>query len=356
MFPWTGKAATRIFGVRRKVKSEFNLQRLKEKEMYRFIDSIVLIVMLGIFSGASEARYVKGQNWADSVWYYSDRIQNYGLGGCTGGVLMEPSTIWWVLGPNDCDVDGDMDALTEDIYGEFTIDNDYVAGWRGGGVANKNQEIILKFEDGLKDIPEADDLVIRLYCGAKACCSVWASAESIDVNDFVKIGEVVGHYDEIPGIPGGLYDAFFDFNGIFLADVRYVRVYREAAGSDTGMFFDSFASAKIVEPNSCEEAELYGWSISSDINSDCFVNFSDYAILIGQWHKCNDPNNSDCDYSGFPNPNQYPSSCHGVWQSGFGIEADLNRDCYVDIIDLVKFAGDWLRCNDPNDLSCKANW
>ena len=324
--------------------------------MCRVVGSVTLITVFGVLSSRAQGRYIRGQNWADSVEYYTDRIQNYGLGGCSGGVLMDPNTTWWVLGPNDCDADGDMDAHTEDVYGELTIDNDYVAGWRGGGAANKNQEIILRFDYGLKDVPETNDLVIRVYCGGMARCSVWASAESNDVNDFVKIGEVVGHYDQIPGMPGKLYDAYFDFNGVFLGDVRYVRVCRETVGSDTGMFFDSFASAIIMEPNSCEEVASFGWSIDSDINFDCYVDFLDYAALIRSWHMCNDPSNPDCEHSDFRVPNQRPSSCYGLWQSGFGMSADLNRDCYVDLTDLAEFAGDWLRCNDPDAAACEVDW
>lgn len=328
----------------------------KEKNMCRVVGSVILITAFAVCLNAAEARYIRGRNWADSVEHYTERIQSYGAGGCAGGALMELKTMWWVLGPSDCDVNGDMDAFTEDVGGELTVDNDYVAGWRGGGAANDDQEIILKFEHGLKDVPDASDVVMRLYCGGKARCSVWASADSNDVNDFVKIGEVVGHYDQIPGIPGKLYDAYFDFNGLFLGDVHYLRVYRETMGSDTGLFFDSFGSATVMEPNSCEGVALFGWNIGSDIYSDCYVNFSDYAILASRWHTCNDPNNADCDHTGFPDPNQPPSCCYGVWQSGFGVEADLNRDCYVDVLDLAEFAGDWLRCNNPDDAGCEVNW
>ena len=316
--------------------------------------SIFMTVL--IFTCATEARYIRGQNWADSVDLYSERIQNYGLDSYSGGNIIEPKTTWWLLGQSDCDADSDMDSFTEDVNGELTIDNDNVGGWRGGGAININQEIILKFDYGLQDVPNANDLVIRLYCGGKAHCSVWASVDSNDVNDFVKIGEVIGHYDEIPGIPGKLYDAYFDFNGVFSNDVHYVRVYREAAGADTGMFFDSFASAIVMYPNSCEEVALFGWSIKSDINSDCYINFLDYAILASQWLKCNDPKNPDCDHTSFPLANQPPSCCYGVCQSGFGMEADLNHDCYIDIMDLIEFAHDWLRCNNPNDTGCEINW
>lgn|GEM_PF-1019598 len=322
--------------------------------MCQKVGNIVLVTVFGVFSCAAEARYIRGRNWADTVEYYTERIQNYGVGGPTGGVLMEPKTTWWVLGPNDCDMNGDMDAFTQEPDGKI-IDNDYVSGWRGSGAANENQEIIVRFDCGLQDVAGANDLVIRLYCGGKARCSVWASTDSNDVNDFVKIGEVIGHYDGIPGTPGKLYDAFFDFKGIFLADVHFVRVYRETVGADTGMFFDSFASATVKEPNSCEQVASLGWCIDSDINFDCYVDFWDYAALICKWHMCNDPSNPDCDHSGFPDPNQRPSSCYGVWQSGFGMEGDLNHDCYVDLIDFAELAGGWLRCNSPHDPACEAN-
>jgi len=324
--------------------------------MHRIVATIMLIASFEVFSSSAEARYIRGRNWADSVEYYTERIQSYGAGGCAGGILMEPETTWWVLGPNDCDMDGDMDAFTEDVDGLLTIDNDYVAGWRGGGPVNQQQEIIVKFHRGLDDIPAADDLVIRLYCGGKARCSVWASADSNRVSDFVKIGEIVGHYDQIPGTPGKLYDAYFDFNGAFATAVHYIRVYREAVGSDTAVFFDSFASAAVMEPNSCREAASFGWSIAADINADCYVDFLDYAMLTSQWHRCNDPKDPDCQRSGFADPNQPPSPCYGVWQSGFGMQGDLNRDCYVDIMDLAAFAHAWLRCNNPRDAACEVNW
>ena len=321
--------------------------------MKRLIYVALSAVMLGTFAGSANARYINGQNWADRVDSYTEWIQRFGVGGCGGGVLMEPNTTWWALGTNDCDRNGDMDAWSEDANGEQTIDNDYVAGWRA---ANEDQEIVVKFDIGLSDVNDANDLVIRMYCGGNARASVWASTNSNDVNDFVKIGDIIGAYDEIPGTPGMLYDAYFDFNGVFTGDVHYVRVYREVAGSDTGMFFDSFASAVVIEPSTCEEVIYYGWSISSDIYQDCHVNFSDYSEFANEWLKCNDPNDPNCDHTSFPDPNDPPSLCHGVWQSGYGIAADLNCDCYVDLLDIAVLADSWLKCNDPDDSNCTTTW
>jgi hypothetical protein len=35
-------------------------------------------------------------------------------------------------------------------------------------------------------------------------------------------------------------------------------------------------------------------------------------------------------------------------------DADLNRDCVVDFVDLAIFANDWLKCTDPQGLNCSA--
>jgi hypothetical protein len=45
-----------------------------------------------------------------------------------------------------------------------------------------------------------------------------------------------------------------------------------------------------------------------------------------------------------------------MWQSGFGIDSDLNRDCYVDLLDLAVLGDEWLNCNDPQDGRCQRNW
>lgn len=218
---------------------------------------------------------------------------------------------------------------------------------------NEGQEIVVSFDTGLEDREDSDDLVIRLYCGYKARASVWAS---VDGNDFTRIGRVAGRDGGVPGIPGILYDAYFDFDGFADEQVHFIKVYREATAPDTGMFFDSFASAAVIEPNTCEDVTEYGWNLRSDLYRDCHIDFLDYARFMAALAKCNDPENPDCDFTAFADLGYRPSSCHGIWQSGFGIDSDLNRDCYVDLLDLAVFADEWLECNDPQDGRCQCNW
>jgi len=43
-----------------------------------------------------------------------------------------------------------------------------------------------------------------------------------------------------------------------------------------------------------------------------------------------------------------PTSCAEVWQFGYGISVDINKDCMIDLLDLEILVLEWLECNDPS--------
>ena len=51
-----------------------------------------------------------------------------------------------------------------------------------------------------------------------------------------------------------------------------------------------------------------------------------------------------------------PSDCNQVWAKGYGIEADLNTDCKVDMKDVRMYAEKWLQCYVPGDSTCQKTW
>ena len=51
---------------------------------------------------------------------------------------------------------------------------------------------------------------------------------------------------------------------------------------------------------------------------------------------------------------QSPSDCDQVWDWDLGLVTDLDRNCHVDLDDIIKVTADWLRCNDPCYLDCEA--
>jgi len=188
----------------------------------------IFVVSICCLAASSQAALINGQNWADSVISYTSQIQNY------GGTIMNDSAEFWVLGQSDADQNGNMHAWNFDAG-----DLDNVAGWRGGSA---NQEIVVEFDTALTNVA-GDDLVIRMYCGKNASASVFVSQDNAN---WTSVGSIVGAPLQVPGKPGFLYDAAFDFSGLFSSDVHYVKVHRNTAGSSTGMFFDSFAS--VPEP------------------------------------------------------------------------------------------------------------
>lgn len=188
---------------------------------------LLAIAVIAFGGSSSQAGLISGQNWADSVTSYTSQIQNY------GGIKMDSSTEFWVLGQSDADQGDNMYAWDDG-------DIDYVAGWRAGSA---NQEIVVEFNTAIEDVV-GDDLVIRMYCGPKAQASVWVSEDN---SIWTSIGTIAGTPSQIPGTPGYLYDAAFDFSGLFSGDAYYVKVHRDIAGAQTGMFFDSFAGV-VPEP------------------------------------------------------------------------------------------------------------
>ena len=209
-------------------KEKIGVGNMKATKNHKMLKGLFLMVVLCALTTISQATLINGQNWADSVTSHTGAIQNY------GGTMMDSSTESWVLGQSDADQTNNMHAWD---FAEGDLDN--VAGWRGGSA---NQEFVVKFDSALTDIT-GDDLVIRMYCGKKASASVFVSGDN---SSWTSIGSIVGIPLQVPGKPGFLYDAAFDFSGQFSGDVHYVKVHRETVGASSGMFFDSFAS--VPEP------------------------------------------------------------------------------------------------------------
>ena len=47
-----------------------------------------------------------------------------------------------------------------------------------------------------------------------------------------------------------------------------------------------------------------------------------------------------------------PQTCQDAWDKGYGLLADLNQDCHVDLGDVATFASKWLDCVDPENAAC----
>jgi hypothetical protein len=83
-----------------------------------------------------------------------------------------------------------------------------------------------------------------------------------------------------------------------------------------------------MNPTTCEQVQLSPYKLSGDVDGDCHVNMADLALLAQQWLTSgSSPENADTDHSGI-----------------------------IDFKDFAKLVGDWLKCNDPQNYTCLINW
>lgn len=159
---------------------------------------------------------------ADTHNYYADYVEDYSADALINmaGTSMTSATEYWILGESD-----------------YASNSNNIAGWRGYG---SNQFMTVGFSLGLADVA-GDDLTITMFSGPNSSANVFASSDGIEFFNIGSLGSGSG--------PSSLREETFDFAGLFIDPVNYIRVEREAHGRRTGMFVDSFAGvAAVPEP------------------------------------------------------------------------------------------------------------
>ncbi len=83
----------------------------------------------------------------------------------------------------------------------------------------------------------------------------------------------------------------------------------------------------------CAGVQAGGYGLEGDLNGDCYVDILDLAIMADYWLQTN-------------------SAASGNWQNG-----DFSpTDGTVDFIDFADFGAEWKQCNNPLDANCTPNW
>jgi glucuronoarabinoxylan endo-1,4-beta-xylanase len=83
----------------------------------------------------------------------------------------------------------------------------------------------------------------------------------------------------------------------------------------------------------CDDVLFAGYGLTSDLSGDCYVNYQDLKIISDNWL------NTDC----------------GTYDDCEGADFEPT-DGSVNLLDLSRFAEQWLWCNDPADADCTQNW
>jgi GH35 family endo-1,4-beta-xylanase len=111
--------------------------------------------------------------------------------------------------------------------------------------------------------------------------------------------------------------------------------YYVVTAVDSNDHESGYSSEDTATPDyqNCEDVLAGGYGLTSDLMSDCYVNFWDLKIMADYWL------NTDCTEL---------DNCEG---------ADFEpTDGTVDLLDFSDFAQQWLLCNNPADSACIENW
>lgn len=82
----------------------------------------------------------------------------------------------------------------------------------------------------------------------------------------------------------------------------------------------------------CAGVQAGGYGLESDLNGDCYVDSLDLALMAGNWLQ--------------------NSSAVSDWQNG----DFAPTDGMVDFLDFADFGAEWKQCNNPLDANCTPNW
>lgn len=74
------------------------------------------------------------------------------------------------------------------------------------------------------------------------------------------------------------------------------------------------------------------------------------------WARGNPDGDWDSDSDGTPAGTSGPVHWDIIQGQYVGMLADLNQDCYIDLVDFALLAEDWAKCNTPGDSNCEVTW
>jgi serine protease len=92
---------------------------------------------------------------------------------------------------------------------------------------------------------------------------------------------------------------------------------------------DASAALNLIVPQTCTAVWTLGYGLTADIDRNCLVGWDDLRLFAVQWltNGCNSSNN---------------------WCS----RGDINQNGAVNILDFSSLASQWLNCNDPQHINC----
>lgn len=167
---------------------------------------------------------------------------------------------------------------------------------------------------------------------------------------------------------------------IYLTDLSYFPAFMVSDGTDTAYAFIGHTSQYLGTEVVCvgQNGFVMGgigptvttntWHEMKYVVDDSGLDFYwDGALVMENWasitciasiHIGGGWNTVPTGYDDFSfvDPSVPDPTCEEVLAQGYGSPADLNSDCYVNLLDIALLAQNWLRCIDPTDVDCEFPW
>lgn len=87
------------------------------------------------------------------------------------------------------------------------------------------------------------------------------------------------------------FDQTFDVGLI----AQGLRLFLNCYGVEDDFIIDRVLTQQYPVFDDCEEALSFGYNLSADLNSDCYVEWADFGIFASQWQQCMNPTDAACD-------------------------------------------------------------
>jgi hypothetical protein len=124
-----------------------------------------------------------------------------------------------------------------------------------------------------------------------------------------------------------------DYNDSNVIGIPYYYVVTAVDINENQSGYSNQATATPDVYHNCAEVQAAGFGLNSDLDRDCYVGYPELEVLAYYWL------HTDC---------AVQNNCDGT---------DFEPvDGIVDLLDFSDFAKQWLMCNDPQDPGCTPNW
>jgi len=240
-------------------------------------------------------------------------------------------------GPNSTPIPGRIQAENYDTGGEGVAYHDDTSGNSGNQYRTENVDIETCGEGGYNVgwIAAGEWLEYTVNVASSGTYNVTARVASSSTGGslHIELGGVNVTGTINLASTGGWqnWTSVYDTDVVLNAGPQIMRISMDLSGWNLNWVEFTFTGGS--NPQNCAEVYAQGYGLQSDLDGDCYVGYVELEVLAYYWLYADCVAFNNCDGTDFE-----------------------PADGVVNLFDFSVFAGQWLMCNNPEDPSCSQNW